>query len=99
MDSVAGDLFGYEVRLDDNADIAEISAPFANGFTGNVYRFAGTIGTWSQVLEQMGATNSLNHSDYGTGLALNHDGSVELIGADGEDLSSSNGAVYAYEFS
>ena len=47
----------------------------------------------------MGATNSPDHSDYGTGLALNHDGSVELIGADGEDLSSSNGAVYAYEFS
>ena len=72
---------------------------FAHGFAGNVYRFAGKVGTWSQVLEQMGATNSPSNSDYGIGLALNHDGRVELVGADGEDLSGGQGAVFAYEFS
>lgn len=95
-DSSSGDLFGYNVTLDDNADIAEISAPFADGFNGNVYRFAGKIGGWSQVLEQSGAGTP---GDYGIGLALNHNGSVELVGADGEDTSASDGAVYAYEFS
>ena len=32
-------------------------------------------------------------------IGVNHNGSVELVGADGEDTSAGNGAVYAYEFS
>ena len=56
-------------------------------------RFAGKVGAWSQTREQSEAV-----SDYGSAVALDHDGKVELVGADGEDGNAGNGVVYAYEF-
>ena len=87
--------FGYVVAIDGNADTAKIGAPFTNdGENAPAYRFTGKVGSWSISLVQ---TES-GPTDYGSAVALNHEGDVELVGADDDLPDSGNGVVYAYEF-
>ena len=87
--------FGYVVAIDGNADVAKIGAPFTNdGANAPAYRFTGRVGSWS-AQTQMEPTGP---TDYGSAVALNHEGNVELVGADDDLPDSGNGVVYAYEF-
>jgi hypothetical protein len=87
--------FGYVVAMDGNADTAKIGAPFTNdGMNPPAYRFTGKAGSWAISLVQM----QPGPTDYGSAVALNHEGNVELVGADDDLPDTGNGVVYAYEF-
>jgi hypothetical protein len=121
--TAAHDVFGYTVALSaDGNTLAVAAAGESSGAlgiggdqgdnsvfaSGAVYLFKRTNATWSQQ-SYIKATNTGAIDEFGQSLSLNVDGSILVVGADGEDSSATGiggdpsdnsaidaGAVYVY---
>ncbi len=85
--------FGWAVALSDDGSTAVVGAPDRNLLTGAVYVFTRSGSTWTQVAE-FTAKSPKTFSEFGTALAVSHDGRTIVVGAPQEN--SFAGAVYVF---
>ena len=93
LDAAAGDTFGWTVALSDDGHTALIGAVNKNDSAGTAYIFRYSHNTWTQ-RQELVASDGAAGDNFGGAVALNGDGHVALIGADGK----SNGMGAAYVF-
>jgi hypothetical protein len=87
-----GGWFGSNVSLSADGTVAVIGAPGENSYVGAAYIYRNIEGTWTQTARMESGVAS---SWFGLSISVNSDGSVALIGANGEN--GGNGAAYIYQ--
>lgn len=94
-DGQPNDQYGVTVALSSDASVAAVSAPYRNSNTGAVYTLARSGMNYipSQTITGMFVAGS-NGYTFGTGLALNADGSTAIFGASGK--TQNTGTAYAF---
>lgn len=95
-DPGADDLFGFSVALSGDGNYAIVGAyqdsPIAAG-SGSVYVFVRNGSVWSQQ-QKLTASDGSANAQFGRAVAINGDGTIVLVGAEGDD--NYTGAAYAF---
>jgi hypothetical protein len=87
--------FGSSVAVDDSTIVVGAPGETSAGFSaaGNAYTFEASTGL---LLAAFGSTNAQNQGHFGFSVAIH--GTTVLVGAPGEEVSSTLGAGHAYTF-
>jgi hypothetical protein len=100
-DAAASDAFGTRVATTADAVTMVVGAPGRDsGGTdrGGVYTYSFSGSSWSLVGSVLTASDATNGDGFGTGVALNEDGTLLAVGAPYSDQGGTNrGCVYLYE--
>jgi hypothetical protein len=88
---VANSYFGITVYINSAGTTAIIGSYSENSYTGAAYIYTNQSGTWSQTAR---LASGVANSYFGSAVSINSDGTIAIIGADGEN--SGTGAAYIY---
>jgi hypothetical protein len=91
---VASSDFGKSVSIDSTGTLAIIGANAENNYTGASYIYTLSNESWTQTAR---LNSRVANSDFGWSTSINSDGTVALIGAQGENENT--GAAYIYKLS
>ncbi len=97
--ATANDLFGFSVALSADGTVALIGAPGSSGYTGKVYVFTQSGGTWGVAPTVTFADPTTTSGDmFGYSVSTSANGSTELIGSPGyiDPLTGAEGRAYIY---
>jgi hypothetical protein len=93
-DGASGDLFGYSVAVNNNGQVALISAPPKNGNQGVAYAFTESNNTYTQQVE-VTDPDAASGDYFGLSVALSDDSHTALIGAP-RAFNGSPGIAYIF---
>ena len=94
-DGVGGDELGIDVALSGTGNVALVGAWGDDGSAGSAYVFRFDGSTWMEE-QKLTASDGAGEDEFGLDVALSGNGTVALIGAQGDD--DVTGSAYVYRF-